>query len=349
MLFHKISRPFSRLQSSVRTGAAPTSAIPAHGSAGIAQMISQPWVRPRSTRWNFVATAAAATASIVAHGIGRRRRLHSHAWFLASMCAVADAETDGQTLSRVGKVEVRVMAKVISAFPDSAAEWVTEGHVQRMLCATCGDEALAIAKLKQAVAWKKDVLDKWLAQQADILPTTETRVIAIGQDSRPLVYSGCVNQRKGEVAGILLACVWDQALQKAGPTAKLDYVLDSHGYQPLLNLNIMPYLKVASSIDSYFAERFHRIIVIDMPTVLVWVIQAIMPLLPAKTRAKLYFVNRSDPDQMKALYELCVDQDMREMLVELLQMNKAATSSATRDVTHALTNSFLELQNSRRS
>lgn len=28
---------------------------------------------------------------------------------------------------------------------------------------------------------------------------------------RPLVYSGCVNQRKGEVAAVILACVWHQA------------------------------------------------------------------------------------------------------------------------------------------
>ena len=36
---------------------------------------------------------------------------------------------------------------------------------------------------------------------------------------------------------------------------RLDYVLDAHGYQPLLNLNVMPYLNVAGSLNSYFAER----------------------------------------------------------------------------------------------
>ena len=38
----------------------------------------------------------------------------------------------------------------------------------------------------------------------------------------------------------------------------MDYVLDAHGYQPLLNLNFMPYLNVAGSLNSYFAERSLR-------------------------------------------------------------------------------------------
>ena len=36
---------------------------------------------------------------------------------------------------------------------------------------------------------------------------------------------------------------------------RMDYVLDAHGYQPLLNLNFMPYINVAGSLNSYFAER----------------------------------------------------------------------------------------------
>ena len=148
---------------------------------------------------------------------------------------------------------------------------------------------------------------------------------------RPLVYSGCVNQRRGEVAGVILACVWHKvgecsnfstsetsrnrarrwrrpALPLSGLASctcrhnsacctactaavgirpRMDYVLDAHGYQPLLNLNFMPYLNVAGSLNSYFAERFlcrsqcsrpprsgvqslrfHRIVLLDVPTVM---------------------------------------------------------------------------------
>lgn len=217
-----------------------------------------------------------------------------------------------------------------------------------MLVATKGNQRLAVAKLKEAVLWKKATLNRWLEAQSHILPTTETRVIAIGRDSRPLVYSGCVNQRKGEVAGQLLACVWDQALQAAGATAQLDYVLDAHGYQPLLNLNIMPYLDVARSIDSYFAERFHRIVIIDVPRVLVWVIKLILPLMPAKTRKKVTFVRRDDPEQLQALInELCADGEMKDMFVELLRMNGEASSSAGREASHELTAAFLAAQRGR--
>lgn len=36
---------------------------------------------------------------------------------------------------------------------------------------------------------RRDTLDGWLSQQAKDLPTAETRVIAIGQDSRRLVVA----------------------------------------------------------------------------------------------------------------------------------------------------------------
>lgn len=90
---------------------------------------------------------------------------------------------------------------------------------------------------------------------------------------------------------------------------RLDYVLDAHGYQPLLNLSVMPYLSVAKSINSYFAERFHRIIVLDMPMVMSLLVKAIVPLLPSKTRQKLFFARRDDPESLKPLYALCRDQD----------------------------------------
>ena len=93
---------------------------------------------------------------------------------------------------------------------------------------------------------------------------------------------------------------------------RLDYVLDAHGYQPLLNLNVMPYLSLAQSLNSYFAERLHRIVVLDMPMVMSLLVKAIVPLLPSKTRQKLFFARRGDKESLKPLYELCRDQESLE-------------------------------------
>eukprot|EP00439_Symbiodinium_sp_Y106_P066407 s1553_g10.t2 len=240
-----------------------------------------------------------------------------------------------------------VVTEVVQDFPDGSASWISIGHVQRMLRATEGDEELAVKKLKDSVVWKRDTLDGWLQSQAESLPTAETRVIAIGQESRPLVYSGCVNQRRGEVAGVILACVWHKALEEAGPTAQMDYVLDAHGYQPLLNLNFMPYLNVAGSLNSYFAERFHRIVLLDVPTVMSVLMKAILPVLPQKTREKLFFVRRDQPDSLSALHDLCVNEGMKEMLQQLLRMNGEATSSDGREATRLLTSKFLASQRAR--
>eukprot|EP00927_Polykrikos_kofoidii_P080928 TRINITY_DN7797_c0_g1_i1.p1 TRINITY_DN7797_c0_g1~~TRINITY_DN7797_c0_g1_i1.p1 ORF type:complete len:360 (+),score=40.06 TRINITY_DN7797_c0_g1_i1:45-1124(+) len=242
--------------------------------------------------------------------------------------------------------EGQLAAEVISECPDGAAEWVTGDHVKRMLQATNGDEALALTKIKEAVAWKRDTLDLWYASEADMLKEAETRLIAIGKNNRPLVYTGSVNQRKGEVGSKLLACVWDQVLTEAGPTAQMDYVLDAHGYKPLLNLDVASYVSLARYMNSYFAERFHRFIVIDAPQALVWTLQSVMPLLSNRTRSRFVFIQRSNPEQMEALFEICVDESMRQMLSQLLDMNKRATSSSNRDATHRLTASFLDHQRS---
>merc|ERR1719210_1702099 len=99
-------------------------------------------------------------------------------------------------------------------------------------------------------------------------------------------------------------------------------------------MNIMPYLKVARSIDSYFAERFHRIVIVDVPRVLVRVIKAILALMPAKTRQKVVFVSRSKPEELETgLYSLCPDDGMRKMLAELLRMNGEASTSSGREAT----------------
>lgn len=294
------------------------------------------WCLPRFARAAAAAAGAAASTTAARRGrpAGRSRDLRS-ARVVA--CSAGDGSQEGQ-----------ILTQVVEAFPDGAAQWVSLGDARRMLVATEGSSARAVKKLKEAVRWKAGTLDSWLAAEAETLKSAETRVIGIGRDSRPLVYSGCVNQRPGEEAGIILACVWDLALQEAGPEAKLDYVLDAHGYQPLLNLNVMPYLKVARSIDSYFAERFHKIVIMDVPRVLVWLIKQILRLMPDKTRQKVVFVSRSDAQQMQAVYDLCADEDMRRMMEELFRLNGLANSRAGREATHELTNSFLAAQRLRK-
>lgn len=238
----------------------------------------------------------------------------------------------------------QILREVTNAFLDGSADWLSIGDVRRMLVATEGNAIKAVWKLEEAVRWKDGTLKAWLDAEAENLKTTETRVIALGHESRPLVYSGCVNQRYGEVASILVACVFDRALQQAGPTAQLDYVLDAHGWQPMLNLNMKPYLEVTRSLNSYFAERIHRIVLIDVPGPLAWLLKAITACFPSKTLNKMVFVERDDSTQMEELFELCVDHKMRKMLEELIQMNGRASSSADREATHDLTNAFLESQ-----
>ena len=217
-------------------------------------------------------------------------------------------------------------------------------HCVRMLRATRQDAELARAKLLAAERWRRAALEPWRRDLEAQLGACETRVIAVGQDERPLVYTGCVHQRRGEDGARLLALVWDAALREADERrqdcAQLDYVLDARGFQYLLNLNPLPYLEVAKGMDGYFAERFHRIIVLDMGTAMTWLWQLIKPLLPPKTAQKIFFLSRDDLDP---LFELC-DQETRACVEDLLRLNASATPRTGRQESHALTNALLERQ-----
>eukprot|EP00929_Paragymnodinium_shiwhaense_P099210 TRINITY_DN6078_c0_g1_i1.p1 TRINITY_DN6078_c0_g1~~TRINITY_DN6078_c0_g1_i1.p1 ORF type:complete len:368 (-),score=58.51 TRINITY_DN6078_c0_g1_i1:23-1126(-) len=201
-----------------------------------------------------------------------------------------------------------------------AADWVSEADARRLLVATEGDAELARSKLKHAVEWKLSTLDDWLEKdnKREVLhEAREMRLVAWGHQRRPLTYHCSIHQRRSDILAEHWACCWHKAFQQAeDPCAQVDIVADCHGFNPFINTTITPYLKLASSIDSFFAERIHRFIVIDFPRMAGWFWKGISPLIAPKTRAKVYFIRSDDPRGMEALYELCVDADMRRMLKE---------------------------------
>merc|ERR1719183_2587516 len=102
----------------------------------------------------------------------------------------------------------------------------------------------------------------------------------------------------------------------------MDIIFDTHGFQLMLNLNPSPILQLAASVDSYFAERLHRIYVIDLPSVANFIWKAVQPVLPPKTREKIKFVTLSKPADKALVESVCVDGEMLTMFRKLLGMNR---------------------------
>lgn len=229
-------------------------------------------------------------------------------------------------------------------FPCGEADWVAAADVQRMLVATEGDLSLARTKLCDAVKWQARTLDAWLKRDGP----REMRVIARGIKQRPLIYSSAHHQRAGDILPAQWACCWHNAIvDSRDPFVQIDVVLDCYGFQPFLNLSLRPYMSLAPSLDSFFAERIHRLVLIDFPSIAQFLYTGMKPFVPQKTLEKVVFVNRASPESMRILDDLAVDKAMLEMMHELLRMNKLATNKTGREPSHTFTEEFVRRQHAK--
>jgi len=273
---------------------------------------------------------------------------HSHRrrWGCPCQRRAAAVELDPADLVTAHSEASHAVAREAAAFVKSRflkgeAWWVQKSDAQRMLVATEGDVHLAKSKLCDAVKWRERTLETWLASDGP----RETRIIAHGREQRPLCYLCAAHQRSGDVLAAHWACAWQRAIAESkDPFVQIDQLMDCSGFQVLLNLSLRQYMQLAPSADSYFAERIHWLIVLDFPVIAQFLWKAVKPLLPAKTQEKVKFINRHQPETMAILDELAVDAEMREMLDELLRMNKEATPQTGRERSHAFTERFLRRQ-----
>lgn len=221
-----------------------------------------------------------------------------------------------------------LLTDIRNIFQDGSADWVDDGTVARMIIATGGDIELAHMKLQQAVRWRANCLLGW-HRDLELHPHApelyrQDAVIGIGRHGRPMLHLASTFQRWGDPpAAQQAACAIDEALARAGPKAKFDFLLDLFGFQYSLNLNIMPFLKLARALDSYFAERVHRVVIIDMPGTAEWIWNACKPLLAPKTVLKFVFARFGDPASMEsALFDLCRGASMRAHVEAILAHNR---------------------------
>jgi hypothetical protein len=224
-------------------------------------------------------------------------------------------------------------------FRAKGAEWVTAEDAMRLLDAADGNRDLALKKLEKAAAWKQSTLDPWRREVKD--PTlSEQRVISEDNQGRPVIYSCAVHQVRGDHVPSALALAIENAVRMSGvPETQVSVLLDCRGFQPMLNLDLRPIMKLAPSFDSYFAERLHRVYVIDQQPIGQSLGNLVLSLLPQRTRKKVHFVQ--SPDISRWSDDLDLDAPTLSMLKELLRMNGLATTATGRDESVIFTRDFL--------
>eukprot|EP00415_Alexandrium_ostenfeldii_P003371 UN3371 len=86
-----------------------------------------------------------------------------------------------------------------------------------------------------------------------------------------------------------------QAIDMMPPgVSTMTHIWDMHGMRMLLNLNPNAVLQLLSVLEGYFAERMHELIIVDVPQVAQFLVEAIWPAVPERTRKKVFFLSAKD-------------------------------------------------------
>jgi len=231
-------------------------------------------------------------------------------------------------------------------FSDGSADWVSEATVQRLLVGAEGDSKLARRRLTEAVRWRRDTLQPWLDEKACQEQEQELRLIAFGQQGRPMLYLCSAHQQPEEGAPELATLLDGAISQSPDPLVQIDIVFDTHGFHRGLlgRAGVTPYIRLAPAFEAYFAERVHRVVLVDMPGIVSAFWRLVRPSLPPKTRSKVVLAYRNNSASMEQILSLSADDGMREMVAGLLEMNGRATAATGRHESHSRTEAFLRRQ-----
>jgi len=71
----------------------------------------------------------------------------------------------------------------------------------------------------------------------------------------------------------------------------MTHIWDMHGPRIALNMNPAAILALMRVLEAYFAERTHQVIVVDAPRSAQFLVNAVWPHVPERTRQKVVFLN----------------------------------------------------------
>jgi hypothetical protein len=196
-----------------------------------------------------------------------------------------------------------------------------------------GDEAFCLRLLRKyngnvpkCADKLRDVL-RWREEHEEVLTTRrfaqagDYRVIGADTKSRPMLYQCMKNQylplsqcSDHQVVAML------RAIDNMPPGVETaTHIWDLHGMQLRLNLNPVPLVAMVRAAEGYFAERMHALIIIDMPRMATFLKDAVWPLLPENTKAKVKFMT---PEEAKRYLRRECDKRVAGRIVAEMEQSR---------------------------
>jgi len=204
---------------------------------------------------------------------------------------------------------------------DFAKEFGTEDFCKRLLRKNNGDVKKASEQFTQALGWRQAHKEVLTSRSSFALDGDE-RVIGSDLQRRPVVYMCMKNQiLPGAPCLIKKVVTMLQAIDSMpGGVEKTVHIWDLHGQQfRISDLNPAPFVKMIHSQHAYFAGRHHESIIIGMPRLAKALKDAVWPLVPEKTKAKIRFMSEEEAQlHIKTQY----DEEVAGRILTAMQRNR---------------------------
>lgn len=205
--------------------------------------------------------------------------------------ASAPDEHGEKLVELLGLLEPGQRLGQMSAF---AKSYCDAALCRRLLRKYGGDLRKSSEKLEAALVWRQR--HERLLTTLQFEEASDLRVIGSDVAGRPILYQCCRNQMLSNSRGLEQYVVrMTQAVAMMPPGVQtMTHVWDMHGLKLHLNLNPVSVVKLLNALEGYFAGRMHRLLVVDMPRVAVYLKDAVWPAVPEDTRKKVCFFTMAE-------------------------------------------------------
>mmetsp|Transcript_128959 Transcript_128959/g.223750 ORF Transcript_128959/g.223750 Transcript_128959/m.223750 type:complete len:442 (-) Transcript_128959:96-1421(-) len=210
-------------------------------------------------------------------------------------------------------------------------EWATVDVAKRMLRATAGDEAMATQMLLSAVGLR--VRDRRLIRSMQCKIACDARVIAKDSEGRPTVWMSAKSQSEPlkEIRDQLVLA-FEACCQMQNEEETVNIIADMVGFNGRLNLDVFTLKELSDTLGTVYADKIHKIVVVDFSRAAQMVWMTIKPLMSARTQQKFAFVNGSEA---RRLLQQFYDAEDYKRIASSFDVNRDKTKTWEDCMMHA--------------
>jgi len=209
--------------------------------------------------------------------------------------------------------------RTLGDFSDFAKAYGDEAFCLRLLQKYSGNVTKCADKLRDVLVWREE--HRELLTTRKFAQAGDYRVVGADTKNRPVLYQCMRNQYLplGQTLDHQVVALL-RAIDNMPPGVETaTHIWDLHGMQLRLNLNPVPLVAMVRAAEGYFAERMQSLIIIDMPRMANFLKDAVWPLLPENTKAKVKFMTLEEAK--KHLKGEC-DKQVASRIVASMEQNR---------------------------